>query len=97
MDEEQAEEAYRVLVETSLQAAIILQEDRIVFANPAAERFSGYSIAELQALENPIRTLIHPEDLPAIIERVQRCARGKKVSPFIQYRIVQKKSITLMM
>ncbi len=89
-ERKQVEEAYRVLVNTSLQGAVILQKNRIVFANPAAERISGYSIEELLNIENPIQTLIHPDDLPAIMRRVEQRARGEKFPPFVQYRIVQK-------
>ncbi len=86
----QAESAYRVLVETSLQGLVIIQNDRIVFANPAAERMSGYSARELRELPAPIQTLVHPEDLPEIVQRRERRARGEPVAPFAVYRIVQK-------
>ena len=46
----ETEEAYHILVNTSLQALVILQKGRIVFTNPAAENLSGYSIQELQNL-----------------------------------------------
>ena len=89
-DRKQTEEAYRVLVETSLQALVIRQNGRIVFANPASERLSGYSFMELLKLDNPIQALIHPEDLPGIIDRLQCRSRGEKISSLARYRIVQK-------
>ncbi|MEW6233806.1 MAG: PAS domain S-box protein [Candidatus Omnitrophota bacterium] len=56
-------EAYRSLVDHSLQGLLILQDGRIVFANRAAARLSGYSLEELLALTpNELETAIDPED-----------------------------------
>jgi PAS domain S-box-containing protein len=82
-----------VLVNTSLQALIIIQKGRIMFANPAATSISGYSIQELLDLKDPVRALIHPEDLPAIIERAERRSRGEAIVPFDNYRIVRKNGL----
>jgi PAS domain S-box-containing protein len=89
-ERKRAEEAYRVLVESSLQALVIVQEGRIVFANPAAEVMAGYAVQELLDMEHPIQTLIYPDDLPGIVDRATRRARGEMVPPLAIYRIVQK-------
>jgi PAS domain S-box-containing protein len=89
-DRKQAEEAYRVLVESSLQALVILQDGRIVFANPAAEVSTGYTAKELMYMENPLQTLIHPDDLPGRLERAARFDNGETVSPRTVYRVVEK-------
>jgi PAS domain S-box-containing protein len=44
----QAEEAYRTLVERSLQELYIVQDGKIVFANQAAMRNTGYTLEELK-------------------------------------------------
>ena len=89
-ERKQAEEAYRVLVESSLQALVIIQDQRIVFANPAAEVATGYTSKELMSMEYPFQTLIYPEDLPERLERGAQFARGKTVPPQTVYRIIER-------
>ena len=89
-ERKQAEEAYRVLVESSLQALVILQEGRIVFANPATETSTGYTLEELLGMKTPLETLIHPDDLPERLERITRFARGEVVLPQAVYRVIGK-------
>jgi len=93
-ERKQAEEAYRVLAEGSLQALIIFQDGRIIFANPAAEDITGYRVKELLDMKNPIQTLIHPDDLPFIMERINMRARGEVVPPLAVYRTVNKSGQT---
>ncbi|MEA4909147.1 MAG: PAS domain S-box protein [Anaerolineaceae bacterium] len=57
------EEARRILVDRSLQELMIVQDGRIVYANPAAVRNSGYSLKELLSLEAAqVQELVMPED-----------------------------------
>jgi PAS domain S-box-containing protein len=46
-DQKRAEEAYRALVEYSLQGLCIIQDGRIVFANKALTNMFGYTMEEL--------------------------------------------------
>lgn len=89
-ERQKAEEAYRVLVEGSLQALIIIQDKRIVFANPAAEALTGYSIDELLSMEDARQSLLHPDDLPGVLERNAQRARGETIPPNSIFRVVQK-------
>lgn len=58
-----AEEAYRALVEHSLQGFIIVQNQRVIFANPAAAAITGYPIDEMRSLEpDQIKQLLHPAE-----------------------------------
>ncbi len=58
-----AQEAYRALVDHSLQGLIIVQDGRIVFANPAFSTISGYTEEELLALSGEeVTALVHPDD-----------------------------------
>ncbi len=41
---------YRTLVEQSLLGVILMQDDRIVFANSACARMTGYTVEEMLAL-----------------------------------------------
>ncbi|MFC1849641.1 PAS domain S-box protein [candidate division CSSED10-310 bacterium] len=55
----ESEEKFRMLTETAPMAIFIQQDEEIVYANPAAEKISGYSRAELLAMN--YQDLIHPE------------------------------------
>ena len=59
----QTEQAYRLLIEHSLQGLIIFQGCRIVFANHTASEITGYSFAELTSMSchQMIECLV-PED-----------------------------------
>jgi PAS domain S-box-containing protein len=65
-----AQEAYRTLVDHSLQGLVILQEGRIVFANPAIVKMTGYTLEELLAMSPPeVRSLVNAEDRAMVWER----------------------------
>jgi PAS domain S-box-containing protein len=62
-EKKQTEEAYRAVVEGSLQGTIVFQDQHIAFVNPAAARISGYDTMDLigKSIEE-IGDLIHPDD-----------------------------------
>ena len=60
---EESEEKFRNLVEKSLAGVYILQEGKVVYTNPAHQRIMGYSLQELQEIEN-IESLVHEADIP---------------------------------
>ncbi len=63
----QSENRFRSLVEQSIQGVLVLQHERIVFANQTAVTMTGYSYAELLAMEaEQVYQLIHPEDRDTI-------------------------------
>jgi PAS domain S-box-containing protein len=61
----QAEEAYRSLVDHSLQGLAIIQDQHVVFVNPAICAILGYSLEGFRAIGNPIK-LVHPSHQAAI-------------------------------
>ncbi|MBK8026860.1 MAG: PAS domain S-box protein [Chloroflexi bacterium] len=70
-----AEEAYRTVVDRSLQGFAILQDGRVVFANHTFFRMFGSDpsmIAEFNA--GRIADGVHPEDLPRVLDGMQRLA-----------------------
>ncbi len=83
-----SEEFNRKVITHVSEALIIAQDDRLIFANPAAEELSGYTGAEL--LAKPFTSLLHPEDLGLVIERYQRRMRGEEVGPYAQFRVLRK-------
>jgi PAS domain S-box-containing protein len=74
-ERQRAEEAYRALVEHSVQGLLIYQDGRIVFMNPRMYEMLGYTNEEIYALEDPIPLLLHPEDLPMVQDRIRRLVR----------------------
>ncbi len=65
----QAEEAYRKLVEESLQRLTILQDSKFVFVNSATAAIAHYSVEELLSLPDPIGSLVHPETRSDVAQR----------------------------
>jgi PAS domain S-box-containing protein len=66
----QAEQAYRDLIEQSLLGILVLQENRVAFANQAMADMLGYSITEMTGAEpGAIMNAIHPEDRQAMWSR----------------------------
>jgi PAS domain S-box-containing protein len=83
-----AEEAYRSLVDQSPQGLSIVQDKRIVFANPAFARMVGNTRDELVALQTEeIVTRIHPEDENISIHKMKEVMNGKIESANIDMRV----------
>ncbi|MEO8607059.1 MAG: ATP-binding protein [Chloroflexota bacterium] len=87
----QAEEAYRTLVETSVQGLVIFQENRVVFANAAEAALTGYSIEDILAM-TPQQNLelAHPEDREFVARRLQDRSSGKPLSTRAEIRLTRK-------
>jgi PAS domain S-box-containing protein len=64
----EAEEKFRVIAERSLNGIFIVQDDRIVYANPAASELAGVPAEELTGMSSETaRSLILPEDRPRVL------------------------------
>jgi len=85
-----AEERYKVLVEQSLEGIGIAQgvPPRLVFANPAMAKLSGYTREELASV--PMDRLIHPDDRSVFFSRLKDRLEGKKVPSHNEYRAIRK-------
>jgi len=89
--EEKFKEAYKNVVENSLQAILILQKFRIVFANQRASEITGYSIDELKSLDlKGVKQLIHPEDRERLFQLMREGFSGKRVSPKHEFKGLKK-------
>ncbi|MDH7486378.1 MAG: GAF domain-containing protein [Anaerolineae bacterium] len=87
----EAEEAYRVLVEHSLQGLVIIQDGRVVFANPALVELSGYSQEELLALSpEQVKAVVHPEDQERVWGNLMRRLAGEPIPPRREFRFLRK-------
>lgn len=86
-----SEAKYRALVDQSLQGQIVMQDFRIVFANPAFAEVSGYSVAELLSLPpEKVQALVHPEDRALVWERFRDRLAGKQAESRYAYRGIRK-------
>lgn len=85
----QAEEAYRTLVEHSLQGLTILQDGRIVFANEALAQMVGYSRDELLAFSaDDVQSILYPDDRDQVWQWMQDHLQGRPVSPRWPFRFI---------
>jgi PAS domain S-box-containing protein len=89
----ESEAKYRALVEQSLQGIVIAQgpPSRLVFANSAMAKISGYTPDELTSL-SPEETegLIHPEDRSVFFGRFSDQLQGKPAPPRYEVRGIRK-------
>ncbi|MFP4439885.1 MAG: diguanylate cyclase [Chloroflexaceae bacterium] len=90
-ERKQAEEAYRTLVDNSLQGLTIHQQGRCVFANAAAAQITGYPVAELLALSPAeAAATIHPDDRDMVMQRARERQTGVDVPQHYTFRILHK-------
>jgi len=83
-----SEEKYRLLVENSQQAILVLQDGKLQFANPRAVQHSGYSLPELTS--RPFLELVHPEDRAMVAERYEKRLKGEAIPEVYQFRFIDK-------
>ncbi len=88
---EQTEDAYRLVVEHSLQGLSIIQDGCVVFANPMFTTILGYTADEIQAMGIEVmHHLVHPDDRDMVITRSQERLAGKPVPSRYDLRIIHK-------
>jgi two-component system NtrC family sensor kinase len=86
-----AEEAYRLLVDHSLQGLVIFQEGRVVFANQAMPEISGYSVDEMLALTpEQVQAFVYPEDRDLVWGRHRDRLNGEPLPERYQFRGIRK-------
>lgn len=87
----QSQDAYRALVDHSLQGLMILQDYRILFANRAATQVTGYSLEELlSATGEQVVGFVHPEDRAVVWQRHRDRLEGKNPPSSYEFRILRK-------
>jgi PAS domain S-box-containing protein len=92
----ESEEKFRTMVENSLQGLIILQDDRIVYANEALARILGFDLEELLALPpEKIYELVHPAEREMIWSRMADRLEGKEVPSRYEFRVFGKEGSTI--
>ncbi len=77
-DRKRAEEAYRSLVDHSLQGLAIFQDGRVVFANRAMAEITGYTVEEMLTLTfEKVQAFVHPDDREMVWDRHRRRMQGE--------------------
>lgn len=67
---------YQALVEQALVGVYVVQDGRIVYANPRLAEIFGYTPSQLAALAD-VMTLVHPDDRAAVGERIRQRIAGE--------------------
>lgn len=87
----ETEQAYRRLVDQSLQGIVISQGGRIAFANRAFADLLGYTVPELLELEvGHEDRLIHPDDRAMMQQRAADRLAGKSVPSHYVFQALHK-------
>ncbi|MFZ1200713.1 MAG: PAS domain S-box protein [Desulfobacterales bacterium] len=84
----ESEIKFSTLTETTAAGIVIIQNGHAVYANPAAEKISGYSRAEGQSRD--IFDLFEPEKKDRLRERIERQLGGAVLIPWKEISIVTK-------
>ena len=71
-----AEERYRQVVENADEAILVIQDNRVKFANPKSEEISGYSAKEQMA--RPFLDFMHPDDRTMSQNNYLRRLKGQR-------------------
>jgi PAS domain S-box-containing protein len=86
-----SQEAYRSLVDHSLQGLAIFQDGRVVFANQAMSQITDYSVEEMLALPpEKVHAFVHPEDQELVWSRHKQRLQGKLPPERYQIRGIRK-------
>ncbi|MEO8608619.1 MAG: PAS domain S-box protein [Chloroflexota bacterium] len=85
----QASEAkFRMVANTVDASIMLLNESEILYANPCAEKLTGYSASELKTI-SPLN-IIHPDDRSIIRMRLNARLRGEQLPSHYETRTVTK-------
>ena len=84
-----SEKRYRSVIENVGVGVVVVQDGRMVFANPSLVRIVGHPLEFL--LSQPFTATIHPDDVPAVVERHQRRLRREPVEHEYSFRIITAK------
>ncbi|MDD4355631.1 MAG: PAS domain S-box protein [Smithellaceae bacterium] len=84
----ESEERFRILTESSPTAILLFQNDRWIYANPAATAITGYPNQELLSMN--FWDVVHPDDRQSVMERGQKRQQGMPVTRRYEFRILSK-------
>ncbi|MBM3435819.1 MAG: PAS domain S-box protein, partial [Bacteroidetes bacterium] len=86
-----SESQYKILVENSLQAMLIIQDGKLIFANSRMEYLTQYKFSELAEKQGHwLKSLIHPEDFGKVITNIELALKKKKIPTRNEYKYIRK-------
>ncbi len=84
----ESEQKFRKLAETTSTAIMLYQDNRWVYANPAAEDICGYSREELQGMA--IHEVVAPEYRDMVRRRAEQRQQGNEAPSGYEFKIITK-------
>lgn len=81
-----SEERYRTVIEKVGVGVVVVQQDRMVFANPSFVRIVGHSLDYL--MSQPFTAAVHPDDVAVMMARHEKRLRGEPVDEMYAFRVV---------
>lgn len=80
------ESFYRLVTESSLAGAYIVQDYKIIYVNASLARIFGYSVEEIMSGQVAPRDLIHPDDRAMVRENLRQRLAGEADSMRYTFR-----------
>ncbi len=84
----ESEELFRNLAESTPMAILIYQDNKWMYANPSAERITGYTRQELAAMN--FWDMVHPDFKQLVTERGKKRQAGENVISSYEFKIITK-------
>jgi PAS domain S-box-containing protein/putative nucleotidyltransferase with HDIG domain len=84
----ESEKKYRSVVENANQAIVVVQDEKIVFANPKTCKISKFSMGEL--IGKPFIEIIHPDYREIAAELQQKNVNREPVPDIYSFRVMDK-------
>ncbi len=81
-----SEERYRAVVEHLSEGMIVIQDEKVVYANPRAAEIAGMPLAEMQHIG--FLTRIHPDDHALVLDRQRRRLAGETLPDHYELRLL---------
>ncbi|MHB8138010.1 MAG: response regulator, partial [Smithellaceae bacterium] len=87
-DLRESEERFRILTESSPTAILLYQNDKWIYANPAATEITGYTSQELLSMN--FWNIVHPDDKQMVMERGKNRQQAVPVTSRYEFQIISK-------
>ncbi|MDG6218618.1 MAG: histidine kinase N-terminal 7TM domain-containing protein [Candidatus Thermoplasmatota archaeon] len=87
----ESENKFRTFTESASIAIMIHQDDTWIYANPHAEKVTGYTQSELRAMK--YWDFVHPDYLDSVIQCGLACQRGENPIEKCELKIITKQCI----
>ncbi|MBM3435107.1 MAG: PAS domain S-box protein, partial [Bacteroidetes bacterium] len=83
------ERRYKALIDKAPDGIVMIADGKFKYCSPSGYKMFGYDPGELESLEPD--TLTHPDDLPVVLDVLQKITENPDFIPTIQYRLRHKK------